>query len=38
MEKPDCDGCIYYKYESDTNAYVCTSKKGCDKITKEDCL
>jgi len=29
----DCEGCIYFKYESDTNAYVCTSKKGCDILS-----
>ncbi len=27
----DCDGCIYFKYESDTDVYICTSKSGCDK-------
>ncbi|KKK42423.1 hypothetical protein LCGC14_1849230 [marine sediment metagenome] len=35
MKEPDCEGCIYYKYESDTNAYVCTSKNGCVKIINE---
>ena len=34
----DCEGCVYLKYESDTNAYICTSKSGCDKQTKEDSL
>ena len=28
----DCDGCKYLKYESDTDAYICTSKSGCDKV------
>ena len=30
MTEQDCDGCNYSKYESDTNAYVCTCKNGCD--------
>ena len=29
MKDIDCDGCNYLKYESDTNAYVCTRKGGC---------
>ena len=29
MEKNDCDGCRYLKYEKETNAYICTSKKEC---------
>ena len=31
----DCEGCIHLKYESDTDAYVCISKKGCIKKEKE---
>ena len=29
IEDIDCEGCEYLKYESDTNAYICTSKNGC---------
>lgn len=28
-EAPDCDGCKHNRYESDTNAEVCTKKGEC---------
>lgn len=27
--EPECNGCEYFKYESDIDAYVCISKSGC---------